>query len=257
MKRNSLMQVSILQLFKFSKIITVTLLVGSLSSCSWMTERTSLFGEDGEQKAKTVPLQMVPKEQYDQLLTKYETLIGQVKSAEEAKRESVERPFEGGDPSEIVNQLSKVQPPSDLAETVDVFSEQKKMVDQNEAMLGKAQSAVVSDNIVENQIVRLRKAIELVGQNRFDQALNVFKDLEQSPVEQIQVRAKFYLGEILFMQNEYDLAMQVFEEIISKHAFSGVVIKSLGRLIVCTEKLKLDKKKEKYYSILHDFFGAA
>lgn len=247
------MQVSINQV---SKIFTLTLLVGQLSSCSWMTERTSLFGEDAEQKAKAEPLQMVPKEQYDQLLNKYETLIGQVKNAEQAKRESVEKPFEGSDPSEIVNQLSKVQPPSDLAETVDVFSEQKKMVDQNEAMLGKV-SNVVSDNVVENQIVRLRKGIELVAQNRFDQALTTFKDLEQSPVEQIQVRAKFYLGEILFMQNEYDLAMQVFEEIISKHAFSGVVIKSLGRLIVCTEKLKLDKKKEKYYSILHDFFGAA
>lgn len=251
------MQVSILRPIKVSRYLSLMLMVSTLSSCAWMTERTSLFGED-EAKAKEAPLQMVPKEQYDQLLSKYETLVDQVKSAEVQKRDSVEKPFQGGDPSEIVNQLSKVQPPADLAETVDVFNEQKKMVDQNESMLGQSGAGIgVSDNAIENQIVRLRKGIVLVNQNRFDQALSVFKDLEQSPVPQIQVRAKFYLGEMLFMQNEYDLAMQVFEEIISKHSFSGVVIKALGRLIVCSEKLKLDKKREKYYSILHDFFGAA
>ena len=48
--------------------------------------------------------------------------------------------------------------------------------------------------------------------------------------------------------------MQIFEEIIEKDAFSGTVIKALGRLIVCSEKLKLEKKKERYYSLLHDFF---
>ena len=80
------------------------------------------------------------------------------------------------------------------------------------------------------------------------------RPLEKSPVKQLMVWSKYLIGEILFKQNEFDLAMQVFEEIINKHAFSGLVIKSLGRLIVCSEKLKLTKKKEQYYSLLHDFF---
>ena len=62
------------------------------------------------------------------------------------------------------------------------------------------------------------------------------------------------MGEILFSQGEYDLSLQIFEEILERHAFSGLVIKTLGRLIVCSEKLKLVGKQEKYYSILHDFF---
>ena len=40
------------------------------------------------------------------------------------------------------------------------------------------------------------------------------------------------------------------------YAFSGVIIKTLGRLITCAEKLKLSKKKDVYFSILHDFFDA-
>ena len=74
-------------------------------------------------------------------------------------------------------------------------------------------------------------------------------------LRQIRVHAKFYIGEILFRQQEYDLAMQVFEEILDKDAFSGIVLKTLGRLVTCSKKLKLKKKKDRYYSMLHDFFG--
>ncbi len=80
--------------------------------------------------------------------------------------------------------------------------------------------------------------------------------LEHSKVRQIAVQAKYYIGMILFKQSEFDLSMQLFEEIIRKDAFSGVVLKALGKLIVCTEKLKLSKKRERYYSMLHDFFEA-
>ena len=48
--------------------------------------------------------------------------------------------------------------------------------------------------------------------------------------------------------------MQVYEEILQKDAFSGLVLKTLGRLVVCSTKLKLKKKEEQYYSVLHDFF---
>jgi TolA-binding protein len=84
--------------------------------------------------------------------------------------------------------------------------------------------------------------------------LKLLKELESSPVKQVAVYAKFLIGEMLFKQKEYDLSSQVFESILKQYSFSGLVLKSLGRLIVCFEKLKLPGKKEKYYSILHDFF---
>jgi len=50
--------------------------------------------------------------------------------------------------------------------------------------------------------------------------------------------------------------MQIFEEIITRDAYSGMVVKTLGRLIVCSEKLGLKAKKDKYFSVMHDFFEA-
>lgn len=110
------------------------------------------------------------------------------------------------------------------------------------------------DQQIESQISQLRKAYSFFRQKKFPQALEVLKPLEVASHKQVQVRAKFLIGDILFFQNEFDLSMQVFEEIITRHAFSGVVVEALGRLIVCSEKLQLKQKEEKYYSILHDFF---
>ncbi len=96
--------------------------------------------------------------------------------------------------------------------------------------------------------------MNLVGQNKFEDALQLLKSLEGSSNNQVAVRTKFWTGEIFFKQGEYDLSMQVYEEVISQHAFSSIVLKALGRLIVCVEKLKLQKKYDLYYSLLHDFF---
>ena len=90
--------------------------------------------------------------------------------------------------------------------------------------------------------------------NKFDAALTELKKIEKSKVKQVRVRARFSIGEIMFRQGEYDLAMQIYEEILQQDAFSGIVIKTLGRLIVCSEKLKLKKKQEQYYSMLYNFF---
>lgn len=161
-------------------------------------------------------------------------------------------------PEDIVNQLNQANENSDLVETVDVFGGDpipKKInsIDTREVV---AQVNVPASEI-ESQIIKLERAQVLTGQNKFDQSLTILKELENSNVRQVKVRAKYEIGELLFIQGEYDLAMQVFEEIIHREAFSGVVLKVLGRLIVCSDKLKLSKKKQKYYSILHDFFEQA
>ena len=92
--------------------------------------------------------------------------------------------------------------------------------------------------------------------NKFDNALAILKDLETSKEKQIVVRAKLALGDLLFKQGEFDLAMQAYEDIIKNYAFSGLVVKALGKLIACSEKLKQPEKQAKYYSLLHDFFDA-
>ncbi len=110
------------------------------------------------------------------------------------------------------------------------------------------------DTVIEQQIALLREIEKQIEQKQFVEALDQIKQLEGSPARQIAVRAKYLQGEALFHQEEFDLAMQVYEEIITKHAFSGLVLGALKRLIVCSEKLELEEKRKKYHSILHDFF---
>ena len=110
------------------------------------------------------------------------------------------------------------------------------------------------DTVIEQQIALLREIEKQIEQKQFTEALDQIKQLESSPVRQVVVRAKYLQGEALFHQEEFDLAMQVYEEIITKHAFSGLVLSALRRLIVCSEKLNLEEKRKKYHSILHDFF---
>ena len=173
------------------------------------------------------------------------------------------------DPAQLVEQLQGAPsnnaqmgagPKADLVETVDVFGKNGIAKNQGTQVapvvsmgLEQHESDFVSDSI-ESEINKLREAEGYIAQNKFNDGLNLLKEVENSTSRQVRVRAKFLLGEILFKQKEFDLAMQVFEEIISKDAFSGMVLKSLGRLIICAEKLKQEKKQQQYYSILHDFF---
>lgn len=244
--------------FRTKILILVSL---SLTSCSWMSKRAALF-EEGETgtpavtKASDVKPSVVPKEQYDQLLTKYESLLDKVKNAETTANDDIMN-SPSAKQGQMIEQLSKINPPADLAETVDVFGKDGITSNIPDDVLDNTPKSKLSDSDVEMQLRNLQRANQLVAENKMDAALILLKDLEESSNKQIRVRAKYYLGEMLFRQNEYDLAMQIYEDIIKNYAFSGLVIKSLGRLIVCTEKLKMDKKRERYYSILHDFFEAA
>lgn len=248
------------------KNLFIVVSVLSLASCSWVSSRRSLFGGDSEEESSKPdePMATVPKSQFDSLQKKYQTLL----------RERQLEQVEGGDANKMMNQMESEKDPSmvisdlgkvknaELAETVDVFS-QSKSSSNNKTMQAPMTSTPISLKAgrqeqspaqVEDHIAKIRKVEALVAQNKFDMALNMIKELEKSPIRQIVVRAKYLLGEVLFKQGEYDLSMQIFEEVLTQHAFSGLVIKTLGRLIVCSDKLKISEKQEKYYSILHDFF---
>ena len=212
----------------------------SLEGCSWISNRRTLFSSEEE---KTVP-----KDQYDQLLAKYEMLLkgrdGEV--SDNSSSAAVEK-------HELVDDLNKIGPGiGDLIETVDVFGGKGLVSNSRQATPYQGQ---YDQETVTEEMAKLESGRKLVHQNKFDEALKTLKQLEASRIAPIRVQSKFLMGEMLFRQNEYDLSMQIFEEILHKEAFSSLVINSLGRLIVCAEKLKLAKKKEQYFSILHDLFG--
>lgn len=228
----------------YLQLFTVLLLMIVLTSCSYFGRRNKDF-EGNKVTPKKSANQTVPKAKYDALLKRYNQLSLQV------KRSSGERVSE-----ELMNELANT-PKAELAETVDAFgSNRKKRPAWKAPAIGLEPDVDVPDREVEKQLDKLRKARELLDAGKFDEALGFIKrDIEKSPIKQVRVRAKFLLGELLLRQNEYDLAMQMFEEIISNYAFSGIVIKTLGRLIHCSDKLNLEDKKEKYFSMLNDIFG--
>lgn len=236
--------------------ILLLLLCTTLVSCSWVTSRRSLFGGDEEAAKKGDAVATVPKSQFDALNKKYEALLKerQMENVQEGDANQMMNQMEANqDPSDVVDKISKVKPSNDLAETVDVF-QQTNNVSTAALPVKPMSTGEIDGALIEDHITKVRKAEKLVAQNKYDASINLIKELEKSPVRQVVVRAKFLMGEILFGQGEYDLALQVYEEILENHAFSGLVIKTLGRLIVCSDKLKLAGKQEKYYSILHDFF---
>lgn len=116
------------------------------------------------------------------------------------------------------------------------------------------QDQAIDGEEIDQQIEILRQSRAYIESQQFDLAFQNLKKIEASRYRQIQVRARFLTGEILYAQKEFDLAMQVFEEILTKDAFSGIVLESLRRLVVCAQELGLKEKQNRYHSLLYDFF---
>ena len=241
------------------------LLLVNLSACSYLSQRST--PSSSEEK--------VSKAEYDALLAKYR----------QALSSKTEGPAASTAPVTARGDDVGTAPTPELVETVDVFqngvmvtpSDNKRNAPmeansnvnlkasarpvpgaRNAAPLvgKKAKGRPTRDAELERQIKAWRQAAQLVEQKKYDQALTILRPLEKSTVKQIGVRTRFLTAEILYAQQEYDLAFQVYEEVIQQYAFSGLVLASLDRLVSCADKLNLTEKKEQYYSLLHDFFGA-
>jgi len=232
------------------------------------TSCSSLLKRSNEMLAKPEPGQFVAKEQYDELNRKYLELLNKSKNnpkvVNELNEKTSQPKVEGQpefvketsiDPSELVNQIDQKLPDIKEGNGVDVLAESDKKIGPPLPNTI-AENIVVASDDIDEQIQNLRDVQNHIKVNKFENALTLLKSLESSKEKQIVVRAKYMLAELLFNQGEYDLSMQVFEEIVNKYAFSGFVIKSLGKLVACSEKLKLPEKQAKYYSLLHDFFEA-
>lgn len=228
-----------------------------MSSCAWFTQRRTLFGGgDDEKELVKATSQSVSKEQYDALLSKYEKLQERVNNGNTGNAKDMS----------IINDLQSSKGNSQLADTVDVFSKggaTTQSFNSNALDMAPVDEGYVLEindedaRELESEIFELSKSVRLMDSRQFADAMGILNQLRQSKFRQIRVRAQFNIGEILFAQNEYDLAMQAFEDIVRRQAFSGFVLKSLGRLIACSEKLNLKEKQDQYYSILHDFFESA
>ena len=187
--------------------------------------------------------QFILKKQYDELLQKYQALIKQKRDPKNST-------------STHLSNIKKRSP--NFAETVDIFANNtsnisKTKKDKQGQRLAPIQHSTSSTNI-EKDIQKIRQGIKLIEQKQYVQALAILRPLSLSKTRQIRVRAKFYTGEALFGQKQYDLAMQVFEDILSKDSFSGLVLQTLRKLVACSKELKIQKKQDTYYSMLHDFF---
>ena len=99
-----------------------------------------------------------------------------------------------------------------------------------------------------------KKAVALNTNGKSEEALKIFQFLEKSNSRQIKIRSKRYIGDIYFAGKQYDLALQVYEDMIRKNAFSGSTLKALGSAAKCAEQLGLTDKKAQYESLLQDVF---
>ncbi len=210
------------------------------SSCSWYrdVQRSLVEDDTGKTERKKRP---VTRDQYDQLLVKYEELT--------KKYEALKENPNGGQPSLVDDlQNSQAQNFSNTAngldtETVDLF--------QTPAVTAGKNSMAPTD--LGSQLNLFRKGLTTKSNNP-SEAIKIFQQLETGTEPAVAARAKFQVGELMFSKQQYDVALQVFEDIIATHAHSGAVLDALKFAVVCSEKLGLKAKKDQYSSMLNDVF---
>lgn len=175
----------------------------------------------------------VSKEEYEKLLVKYKALV------------------EKNTPSQPTAKSLKVHSNPIL--------ESKQVEDFRKSLIS-SESNVVSKNSKNYHSKRVRKDIGLLyqaysmfNQKKFGDVIIILKELEDSQVFQIRAQARFLLGKTMYEQGEYDVAMQIFEEIVLKMRGTVFGLLSLEKLISCTDKVGLMQKK-KYFSQLYSRF---
>ena len=212
-----------------------------LSSCSWYRDLERSLVEDDEKQARRS--RVVPREQYDQLLVKYEELS---KKYEQLKEKPV------NSPDSLVDELNKTQTENFAQPAMNVETETVNLFPTTPAA-SSAPVEVPSD--VESQLSLYRRGLALKATNP-GEATKIFQQLETRAIPAVKVRAKYQIGEMLLGRGQYDLSLQVFEDIINKHAESGMVLDALRGAVMASEKLGITNKRDQYASMLNDVFGS-
>lgn len=234
-----------------TKLLILTISLTFFFSCS-LLRRNGGAPEGDEAPSESPRDQTVPKAQYDQLLSKYEVLQKRLENQALTKN-----PDDVASTSDEVL-VNKIKQSDSDSNTVEVFKENEQPgtpINNSPKIILKEVSLESSDDKVDAQINELRSALKLLNENKFQDGLKAFQTLGHSKNLQIKVRADFYLAEMFFIQNEFDLAMQLYESIVMQYSFTGLTLSSLEKLIICAEKLNQKAKSEKYKGIYRDTFG--
>lgn len=221
---------------KHSLIPFASLLI--LSSCSGLSRSDGALDESSS-NSKTVS-----RTQYDQLLLKYEELskkYEQLKEKPASSGEGLVDELQNGQSENFAQTVTNSE-----AETVNLFPENQKPQDA---------VAIKVPEDVNSQLSLFRRGLALKSSNQ-SEATKIFQQLETHGIAPVKVRAKYQIGSMLLEKGQYDLALQVFEDIINKHSESGVVLDALQGAVVASDKLGVLNKKEQYSSMLNDVFGS-
>lgn len=219
-------------------ILTIFLLTGC---ASWVESAKKMIGKD-EAAVERKDVKWVSKDQYDDLMLKYNNLNEENQKLKIAVESSSQKEVQGYDQ---VEELSKSV---DMSDGIDVFAQEnlsKKIEDNKVANVSNTESLVDTYN----------KALILKNNGKLKTSLGMFQFLEKSNVEQIVVRARFQIAQIYYSQNQFDLSLQVHESIISENSFSAIVLDALKGAIMASKSLGLKDKEARYESVLKDFFG--
>ncbi len=219
------------------KLCLLLITLAMTSSCSWLERvERDLVSDSKPKKSST---KYIPKEQYDQLLAKYEDLNRQMNEMKESQNSQ-----------SLVNDLQKTPLASEINKNPET-----PMISNADMIPTVEPISELSPQDTESALNRFHQAISLRG-TKPAEALRLFQSLEHQGPLALRARSKFHIGEMFLQQSEYDLALQSFEDVITKNAYSGVVIDALKGAIACTQKLGLKEKQDQYQSLLKDVFGS-
>lgn len=217
-------------------ILTLSILS---SGCSSFIDSTNkyLFGDE-ETKSETKKNAAPTKEEYSVLLAKYKNLQEKYNAVTMQNSPNQNQGFSQ------VDEMSQGQP---AADTVDAFAQ--------DIMQSSPIGGQLSQDEVGQEIKYYKKGVAFKLNGNIDAALKVFQYLERSKTNQVRVRAKHHIAQIYMSKNQFDLALQVNEDIIKSEGYSGKVLKALEDSVLCASKLGLENKKLQYKSMLTDFFN--
>lgn len=225
--------------FKSNIFNLVLTLIATQSCASWVESAKKMIdGDVADQKKKET--KWVSQSQYNDLLIKYNTL-----NQENERLKQVE--LAKSDEAPNYNQIDELSQSIDSSDAIDVFKDEKLTSEMNDTN--------VESSEVSKLVAIYNKALTLKQNGKLKIALGMFQKLEKSSVEQVIVRSKYQVAQIYYNQNQFDLALQVYESIISKNSFSSIVLDALNGAVLCSESLGLQDKKMRYQSVLQDFFG--
>jgi tetratricopeptide (TPR) repeat protein len=217
------------------------------SGCSSLMESSRKMISDDESKQSNKRVQKkskwVSQAQYDELLAKYKNVSEKYDKLKETKIDN-NPGFNQSD--EMAKELS-----GNYSETVDVFGKNG-IAREVENKLNNVSDSTVD---VDRELKTYKKAVALRSNGKADDSLKIFQFLERSNSKQIKVRSRIQIGQIYLEKKQFDLALQVFEKVITENAFSGKVLLALSGAVDSCAGLNLTDKKLRYQSMLTDFFG--